>query len=317
MIKCVPEPVAQLTHFGTVPTAATIECDYGGMIATNNTPRKSQTIFSDLNLKLGRWDSTRSYKLHDHAFVGGQFTSLSDKFTVCIATQSSLERLGSLVSCFLKLQLLICSKRIVNSLQVKIANHWSGPISVGVFATGDEELYFVQLYLTYLRKCFPELINQMSFHLAHPRANAPVTVRLDVNLEADLPSHENCNQPEVVLSQLTRRRQTTTWRNSPYPQNHMRNLARKGCQNDFVFLVDVDIIPSYGMAESLDGFLRKVAKRNSTEKVAYVIPTFEVDNRALFPNSKSEVLTLASRKLARPFHQKIFIYNQYATNFSR
>lgn len=204
-------------------------------------------------------------------------------------------------------------------LQVQLALHWTGgPISVGLFASGDEELYFIQLYLTYLRKCYPLLIGQMTFHLVHSQQHAPTRVRQDVNLDADLPNHQKCDSPEAVLQKLLRKRQVLTkaWRTSPYPQNHMRNVARKGCQTEFVFLVDVDIIPSFGMAEELDRFLKRVG-RNVTAKVAYVIPTFEIDQRVMFPKSKEEVLTLAEKKLARPFHQKIFIYNQYATNFSR
>lgn len=81
----------------TIPIQSTVDCDYGG-IYSNYSQRSSQTIFSQLNLRLGRWDKTRTYKIHDNAFVGNEFTELSDKFSVCIATQSSLERLGSLVS---------------------------------------------------------------------------------------------------------------------------------------------------------------------------------------------------------------------------
>lgn len=198
--------------------------------------------------------------------------------------------------------------------------HWSGgPISVGLFASGDEELYFLQLYLTYLRNCYPTLIAQMAFHLVYSRKFAPTKLRLNVNLEKDLPSYNDCEAPEAVLKKLVRKRKNITkaWRAAPYPQNHMRNVARKGCQTDYVFLVDVDIIPSQGMASDLDAFVKKIAKNLTTSKVAFVIPTFEVDIRVKFPKSKAEVLDLTQRKLARPFHQKIFIYNQFATNFSR
>lgn len=41
----------------------------------------------------------------------------------------------------------------------------------------------------------------------------------------------------------------------PYPQNLLRNLARKNCHTKYVFLTDVDIIPSRGMAEHLNDFL--------------------------------------------------------------
>lgn len=84
-------------HQSISPTFPTVDCDYGG-IYSNYTQRASRTVFSGLNLKLGRWDKTRTYKIHDNAFVGEEFSALSEKFSVCIATQSSLERLGSLVS---------------------------------------------------------------------------------------------------------------------------------------------------------------------------------------------------------------------------
>lgn len=202
---------------------------------------------------------------------------------------------------------------------MKLARHWSGgPISIALYVAGDEELYFLQLYLTYLSRCFPSILAQMTFHLVHSVPQAPSVVRQELKLEKDLPNHNDCEDPELILQKLLHRRQAQTkaWRSSPYPQNHMRNVARKGCQTEFVFLVDVDIIPSFGMAQELDRFLKATAK-NATGKVAYVIPTFEVDQRVALPSNKKDLLSLVTRKLARPFHQKIFIYNQFATNFSR
>jgi len=121
-------------------------------------------------------------------------------------------------------------------------------------------------------------------------------------------------------------------------------------QTPFVFLTDVDIVPCLNLWERLDVFLSTVpepgpgslsspaeatakgprpvrgglpfrrpppTKAPQPPKVAYVIPTFEVDKRSRFPKTKKEVIRLATRGLARPFHQKVFIFNQYATNFSR
>lgn len=81
-----------------------------------------------------------------------------------------------------------------------------------------------------------------------------------------------------------------------------------------MFLTDVDIIPSFGMAEGLDVFLKT---HRCKELCAYVIPTYELDERLQFPPNKSELVRLAKKNLARPFHHKVFIYNQFATNFSR
>ena len=38
---------------------------------------------------------------------------------------------------------------------------------------------------------------------------------------------------------------------------------------------------------------------------------------APFPSNKSELVELVSRHQAQPFHLKVFLHNQFATNFSR
>ena len=69
-----------------------------------------------------------------------------------------------------------------------------------------------------------------------------------------------------------------------------------------------------GMADSLDQFLRN----SQCEKLcAYVIPVYEIDEKAGFPRNKSEMLQLAKNKMARPFHQRIYKTAQSATNYKR
>ncbi|EDW01945.1 GH20168 [Drosophila grimshawi] len=94
----------------------------------------------------------------------------------------------------------------------------------------------------------------------------------------------------------------------------MRNIARKGCQTKYVFLTDIDIIPSLNSVVELNNFFKTVICEGYC---AYVIPTFEIDVRAAFPRSKDLLRGLIKKGLARPFHEKVFIYNQYATNFSK
>lgn len=126
----------------------------------------------------------------------------------------------------------------------------------------------------------------------------------------------DCGKPEASLRLLMRHRrpEASRWRvKLPYPQNHMRNLARRNCQTEHVFVTDVDIVPSGQLAERLDAFLR----RQRCTTCAYVIPTYELDERVRFPQNKSELVRLANKGLARPFHQKVFIFNQFATNFTK
>jgi N-acetyllactosaminide beta-1,3-N-acetylglucosaminyltransferase len=68
------------------------------------------------------------------------------------------------------------------------------------------------------------------------------------------------------------------------------------------------------MAENLDQFLRN----SQCEKLcAYVIPVYEIDEKAECPQNKSEMLKLAKNGLARPFHEKIYGAAQSATNYAR
>lgn len=251
----------------------------------------SNPPFASFDLRLGHWDNRHQYKYFDNIQIGERFTDLSDEFTVCLATQSSIEKIHSVF---------------------QVASHWSGPMSMAVFAAGDE-LNLVLLYITYLRQCFVEIRDRVNFHLAVPKDRIPTSIQLDISYLDQM----DCSKPDITLQQLLKKRTSATskWRlKNPYPQNHMRNLARKNCQSNFVFLTDVDIIPSIRLAEELDKFLRKVTCKG---RCAYVIPTYELDERVRFPPNKTELVRLANKGLARPFHHKVFIYNQFATNFSR
>lgn len=98
-----------------------------------------------------------------------------------------------------------------------------------------------------------------------------------------------------------------------------------------MFLVDVDVVPSLGLAQGLNDFLQKAKcqaasvvpaapkapppmlpktrgtghKPTPTPQCAYVIPTYELDERVRFPRNKSDLVRLAGKGLARPFHHKV------------
>lgn len=246
----------------------------------------------NLDLSLGRWDDNRRFKLFDNIFVGDKYAYKNDVHKTCLATQSSLEKLHSIVD---------------------VSNNWNGPISLAVFAAYEEELTSLLMYILYLRKCNIKIRENVSFHLGLAKERRPKHVVLDMEQLADL----DCASPTVVFHAILKllHKGPNFWRDKlPYPQNHMRNLARKNCQTKYVFLTDVDIIPSRGMAEGIDDFM---SRENCAKKCAYVVPTYELDERVLFPMNKTELIRLANKGLARPFHQKVFIYNQFATNFSR
>lgn len=103
---------------------------------------------------------------------------------------------------------------------------------------------------------------------------------------------------------------------SVYPQNHMRNVARKGCPSDYVLLLDVDIVPTQGMAQTLARFLRRPDVERC-RRCAYVLATYELDIGATLPRNKTQLVALEDANRAQPFHHKAFRYNQFASNLTR
>ncbi|KAJ8667865.1 hypothetical protein QAD02_009528 [Eretmocerus hayati] len=248
----------------------------------------------ELDIRLGRWDSRRLYRMFDAALVGSRFVELSESSKVCLATQSSLEKLGTLV---------------------QVVHQWTGPISVALFAAGDEEFEALQRYLEYLRRCYASVRERVLFSMAIPKSRPPKQQPRYYPLDDFL----DCRKPEASLLKImgSISSEQNSWRiRNVYPQNHMRNLARNNCHSEYVFLTDVDIVPSSNMSKVLDEFLASAEPR-ACDKCAYVIPTFELDARVRFPQNKSDLVRLSKKGLARPFHQKVFIHNQFATDFTR
>ena len=83
-------------------------------------------------------------------------------------------------------------------------------------------------------------------------------------------------------------------------------------QTNYVFLTDIDIMPSPGLARNLSRFLNA----NTCKKCAYVIIPYEVKATSKFPASKDELKHLINSREARLFHQKVFAQNQFASNAS-
>ncbi|XP_021928931.1 beta-1,4-glucuronyltransferase 1-like isoform X5 [Zootermopsis nevadensis] len=79
-----------------------------------------------------------------------------------------------------------------------------------------------------------------------------------------------------------------------------------------VSVFTADIIPSTGMADNLQEFLRQ----SRCEKLcAYVIPVYEIDKNVSFPQNKYQITNFAKEGLARPFHQMIYVNGHYSTNY--
>ena len=264
-----------------------------------------------LNLnRPGRWDSSRQFVIRDFVWAGRQFQATAVNHDVCLATQSSLDRLFWLA---------------------QTADHWRGAISVAVYLVDDDESIIFQRVVNHLSRCHPDLLSSIAFHTvvsssmattgssSWSASTSPATKRGAVDSES---LSNNCTDSPSLdwLKSLSRGSgglgSKWTSASRPYPQNLMRNVARKACPSRYVLLLDVDVIPSFNMAESVAAFLDNPTVALCS-KCAFVVPTYELDHRSQFPHSKAELIQLEDRRLAQPFHQKAFRYNQFASNLTR
>ncbi|CAH1111448.1 unnamed protein product [Psylliodes chrysocephalus] len=246
----------------------------------------------NLNLQLGRWDVQHKYKLFDNILIGDKYVLLNYQYKTCLATQGSIERLYSLI---------------------EMSEHWSGPISLATFADSEETLNSLLLYIFYLRNCHKQIKEKVNFHLILAKKKIPQ--KYSIHLEKL--GYLHCGNSTEALKIIRRNfaNTSTIFKSKQlYPQNHLRNLARKNCQSDYVFLTDIDIIPCKGMSEDLNTFL---AKERCQGKCAYVVAAYELDDKVTFPQNKSVLVKMAKKGLARPFHQKVYSLNQKATDFKR
>lgn len=266
-------------------------------------------------LMLGRWDDSRQFIVRDFALTGKQFYTTAVSHNVCLATQSSLDRLHWIA---------------------QVADHWRGAISVAVYLD-DEEVHIFRRIIRHLRQCHSDLLANLAFHIVSSDIQSLMTAAFSSSLDLtnpfwtgddrdDAAEHSsrplagNCTGPSEALTWLLKERPSLSakWESGRiYPQNLMRNVARKGCPSHYVLLLDVDVIPSFNMAESLAEFLDRPSIAAHCPKCAFVVPTYELDYAADFPQNKSQLLTLENEGRAQPFHQKAFRYNQYASNLTR
>ena len=214
---------------------------------------------------------------------------------MCLGAQTSLDRLDEVT---------------------ELVTNWSGPLSISVFVP-DIELALGLKYIQYLRSCYPAIQSQVSFHLTYPADHPGLQ---EVSFHQDLESLD-CQQPRQVLELLLEERgeEMMSWRPSyPYPQNLLRNLAKRGCQTDYTYIPDIDMVPTPGMDLQLETFLKKDQERNNCTQCVFVIPTYEISvNSSHLPHNKAELLDFLKEKQARQFHQALYSINQKSSNLAR
>ena len=100
-----------------------------------------------------------------------------------------------------------------------------------------------------------------------------------------------------------------------YPINALRSLAHRYASTPYVFFNDIDFVSSYGMYTVMKQHLKKI---RNVDKIAIVIPAFEISNTTLtIPQNRSEMLKLLAKKKVRQFHDKVYSEGHAQTNYRK
>ena len=186
---------------------------------------------------------------------------------------------------------------------------------------------------------------QVSFHYTYP-VDHPITNEIPDIIKAKFPkdlmetlvlqSTKGCDMTpkqfaDKLLLHTTNEKSYRSWRTSlEHPQNLLRNVAKSGCQTEYIMLPDIDMIPNQNLDTQLEDFLssrqpahctiqsRSASKAGKNNKCAFVVPVYEISRDIQnLPKDKSELLGLVRKKLSRPFHSALFSINQKASKLKQ
>lgn len=207
-----------------------------------------------------------------------------------------------------------------------IARRWGGPLSVAVYAPGDDFAPTLSA-IQWLRSCGHPAIRQLAtFHVFFDREHSPspssipcTLEDLDVECGADptakliVPS-EDSNSTNAGVPKTYQE-----MRNLTYPVNVARNIARISAQTRYVLPSDIELYPSTGIPSRFlrmihnstanGNLLTATNKTNSTNnpsnssRSVFVLPIFEVDSALTAPENKSSLVALLKEDKVVPFHK--------------
>lgn len=230
-----------------------------------------------------------------------------------------------------------CSAHHLHHL-VSLAARWGGPVSVAVFThTGD--FHAAVSAMLHLHFCSDAVYRHVSFHLAFPISRAPRDLDLAKLKDIKLSCEDNpALKPPAADSGAHTAQQAGNYADSElaYPNNLLRNLAINYAQTPYVFMLDIDMLPSQGLRLDFQTLMTSHASlpvnqtgeggATGTSGVwsgrlpalsAFVVPVFEIESGVPIPKDKSELLYLWRQGRVRPFYWEECAKCQKLTDYDR
>nr|XP_018669725.1 beta-1,4-glucuronyltransferase 1-like isoform X1 [Ciona intestinalis] len=192
---------------------------------------------------------------------------------------------------------------------IEIAEVWSGPISMAVYAPMQDASFFDDA-IDGLRLCWATLRKSVSFHLVH-HVNSPANVT-QLGSFVYLSCKDIIRRLRLVRPNAGR---------SQYPHNLLRNVGRSGALTNFVLHIDADLAPS----RSLRGKFKELLKLHNLEsgiaarssKLLFVLPVFELRQFQNPVRTKQELAEAIKERNAIPFLQETCVPCHRPTDYDR
>ncbi|CAG2164326.1 unnamed protein product [Oppiella nova] len=223
-----------------------------------------------------------------------------------------------------------------------LSHRWHGLASIAVFALSQDIPLAIEMILL-LRRCYPSIRRNTSFHLVYPLVVPKPAIgatTLSPRLSIDIISkEENCHRMQSLLNSIAVNAVNYGHSGVAYPNNLLRNVGRRNALTDYVFVVDIDLVPNDGLYEQFLDFAQQnklFSDEHKKDKVVYVVPAYEVNTLStvesnskletrnqLIPKDKPDLLQMIQTMNARPFYiemcwkcQKYTDYENWQKNSS-
>lgn len=284
--------------------------------------RSLDTVLAEMEERVRgahRLDKSGTYHLLDNFLPSELAIRGRAPFDVSLVTQCSSSRLGDMWD---------------------LAPRWGGPASVAVF-TWDDDFAVTASRLLHLHFCNDHVFRHVSFHLVYPLMRAPGQQHLAslAGLKLDCSSLNAGGNSDQIFTDIPAINYADKGKELAYPNNLLRNFGINYAQTPYVFVIDVDMIPSEGLRTEFQKFMSSSAvspaitgnktrgeqDANFLDKllhakdglVAFVVPSFEIETSAKIPSGKRQLLDLWRKELVRPFYSDVCQKCQAPTNYDR